>query len=84
MAFAPKKDDTPDPERRGQATADAAFGRWVVDKAVHDDALELLPQLSALGSAEEDWRSVLNAFAHTFGASAGPRNAGGGVGGPFR
>ena len=49
---------------KAQRTADAAFGRWVVDKRVHDDALAVLPRLSSLGSAEEDWQALLSMYAY--------------------
>lgn len=47
-----------------QATADAAFQRWVVDKSVHDEALELLPKLVAHGRNEDTWRAVGLAYAY--------------------
>ena len=68
MAFAPKKEDSESPEKTSQAQADAAFGRWVVDKNVHDDALAVIGQLSAMGSSEDGWRQVLTAYAYTYGA----------------
>jgi hypothetical protein len=45
-------------------TADAAFGRWVVDKAVHDEALALLPRLGPMGASEEDWQALLTMYAN--------------------
>ena len=48
-----------------QKTADAAFGRWVIDKAVHDEALALLPTLGAMGGEEEGWNALLTAYAYT-------------------
>jgi hypothetical protein len=48
-----------------QAKADAAFGRWVIDKRVHDTALALLPSLTPMGSSDEDWAAVLTAYAYT-------------------
>ena len=72
MAFAPKKEDSESPEKTSQAQADAAFGRWVVDKNVHDDALAVIGQLSAMGSTEDGWRQVLTAYAYTYGACLGP------------
>ena len=48
-----------------QRRADAAFGRWVVDKRVHDEALAILPKLSSMGSDDEDWNKLLLAVAYT-------------------
>ncbi len=47
-----------------KARAEAAFQRWVVDKAVHDEALQLLPQLAAHGRNDDSWRNVGIAYAY--------------------
>ena len=36
-----------------------------MDKRVHEDALAILPRLTPLGSGDEDWSSVLTAYAYT-------------------
>ena len=38
----------------------------MVDKRVHDDALEIIHRLGPMGSSDEDWNAVLMAYAYTF------------------
>lgn len=68
MSFASAKKEPENIEEPPPGRAEAAFGRWVIDKAVHDDALAIMPKLAARGSTEESWREVLLAYANTYGA----------------
>ena len=46
--------------------AEAAFTRWTIDKAVHDRALAVFPQLApSRGAGDDEWREVTLALAYT-------------------